>query len=103
MTQLTDLISNDNLDDPVPLLAHKAAVYGLVISSLVLVTICVSMRLYVRFFVTRSPGYDDYCVTLTFVRKTYHVSHNMKPLLTALKVIIFAANIGCFFRECSYA
>lgn len=35
MTQLTDLISSDNLDDPVPILAHKATAYGLVISSLV--------------------------------------------------------------------
>ncbi|KAJ4404689.1 hypothetical protein N0V82_010451 [Gnomoniopsis sp. IMI 355080] len=76
MPQLQDLITFDNLNDPVPVWNREATIYGLVISFLIFTTICVSMRLYVRFLVTRSPGYDDYVILLNLI-------------------VIIAANIGC--------
>ncbi|KAJ4394487.1 hypothetical protein N0V93_003705 [Gnomoniopsis smithogilvyi] len=76
MPQLQDLITLDNLHDPLPVWNHEATIYGLVISFLIFTTICVCMRLYVRFFVTRSPGYDDYVIVLNLM-------------------VIIAANIGC--------
>lgn len=33
----------------------------------IITTVCVAARLYVRYFVTRSPGWDDYFVIATYV------------------------------------
>lgn len=35
--------------------------------SQILTTISVCLRLYVRFFVSKSPGYDDYIIIINFV------------------------------------
>lgn len=39
MTQLSDLITLDNLNDPLPLWNHKATIYGLVITFMVMDTL----------------------------------------------------------------
>lgn len=75
----------DNLDEPTPFMNKKPVIYGFVITFLVsrgslyilpamlmyllqtISTICATLRLYVRFFVTRCPGWDDYFIVVIFV------------------------------------
>ncbi|KAJ4386469.1 hypothetical protein N0V93_009365 [Gnomoniopsis smithogilvyi] len=59
--------SYDNLNEPTPFFNNRAAGYGFVITFLAISSLCASLRLYVRFFVTRCPGWDDYFIICIFI------------------------------------
>ncbi|ROV90357.1 hypothetical protein VMCG_09730 [Cytospora schulzeri] len=68
MSSVYDLLGKvDNLSDPQPALNSKSATYGLVISCLVISSLCVLGRIWVRVFVTRSFGWDDVFVVSTML------------------------------------
>ncbi|TDZ78946.1 hypothetical protein C8034_v004472 [Colletotrichum sidae] len=62
---------SDNLSDPKPALNEGSAVLGMTISFLVAAWICGLMRLYVRFFVARCPGWDDLFVVLVMLSSLF--------------------------------
>lgn len=65
MSSIYDLLGKvDNLNDPVPILNRSSTIYGLVLSFLALSSLCVLGRLWIRFFITHSPGWDDLFVVL---------------------------------------
>ncbi|KAJ0107968.1 hypothetical protein J7T55_008104 [Diaporthe amygdali] len=71
MTTLIDLIGVvDNLGEEQPVLNRRAAILGIVISFQILTTICVIFRLYTRFFIMRSPWWDDLFVALSLLSVT---------------------------------
>lgn len=55
---------SDNLNEPKPILNRQPAVYGIIFSFLILSTLCAIWRLWIRLFVTRTPGWDDVFVVL---------------------------------------
>jgi len=57
----------DNLSDPEPTLNRQAAVLGMVLSFMTVAWICGVYRLYVRYFILRCPGWDDYFVILSML------------------------------------
>ncbi|KAK2049735.1 hypothetical protein LZ31DRAFT_286401 [Colletotrichum somersetense] len=57
----------DNLSDPEPTLNKQPAVLGMVLSFMALAWICGVYRLYVRYFILRCPGWDDYFVVLSML------------------------------------
>lgn len=68
MSTLIDLIGVvDNLGEEQPVLNRRAAILGIVISFQLLTMICVLFRLYTRFFIMRSPWWDDLFVALSLV------------------------------------
>ncbi|WQF83981.1 hypothetical protein CDEST_08995 [Colletotrichum destructivum] len=68
MVNIVELLGKaDNLSDPEPALNSRPAVLGMVISFLILAWMCGSFRLYVRYFVLRCPGWDDYFVMLSML------------------------------------
>lgn len=68
MATLIDLIGAvDNLGEEQPVLNRRAAILGITISFQVLTLICVLFRLYTRFFIMRSPWWDDLFVALSLV------------------------------------
>lgn len=68
MATLIDLIGAvDNLGEEQPVLNRRAAILGIVISFQILTVICVIFRLYTRFFIMRSPWWDDLFVALSLV------------------------------------
>ncbi|KAI1800229.1 hypothetical protein F4811DRAFT_540126 [Daldinia bambusicola] len=65
---LLDLIGiYNNLDEPVPSWNRPGVIAGVAVSMLCLSSICVVYRLYIRFFVLRAKGWDDYFVLLYLV------------------------------------
>ncbi|KAH8753870.1 hypothetical protein F5883DRAFT_688902 [Diaporthe sp. PMI_573] len=71
MSTLIDLIGAvDNLGEEQPVLNRRAAILGIVISLKIITTICVLFRLYTRFFIMRSPWWDDLFVALSLVSIT---------------------------------
>lgn len=65
MSSVFDLLGEaDNLNEPEPILNRQPAVYGMIFSFLILSTFCAIWRLWVRLFVTRTPGWDDVFVVL---------------------------------------
>ncbi|KAL1850117.1 hypothetical protein Daus18300_013045 [Diaporthe australafricana] len=71
MATLIDLIGVvDNLGEEQPVLNRRAAILGIVISFQILTTICVVFRLYTRFFIMRSPWWDDLFVALSLLSVT---------------------------------
>ncbi|KAG6367812.1 hypothetical protein INS49_002007 [Diaporthe citri] len=68
MATLIDLIGAvDNLGEEPPVLNRRAAILGITISFQILTLICVIFRLYTRFFIMRSPWWDDLFVALSLV------------------------------------
>lgn len=68
MATLIDLIGVvDNLGEEQPVLNRRAAILGIVISFQILTIICVIFRLYTRFYIMRSPWWDDLFVALSLV------------------------------------
>lgn len=68
MATLIDLIGVvDNLGEEQPVLNRRAAILGITISFQILTVICVLFRLYARFFIMRSPWWDDLFVALSLV------------------------------------
>ncbi|PSR88581.1 hypothetical protein BD289DRAFT_498805, partial [Coniella lustricola] len=67
MSLFQSIGSYDNLDEPTPFFAKKAAIYGFVITFLTISSISASLRLFIRFFVSRCPGWDDYFIILIFL------------------------------------
>lgn len=68
MATLIDLIGVvDNLGEQQPVLNRRAAILGITISFQILTLICVIFRLYTRFFIMRSPWWDDLFVALSLV------------------------------------
>ncbi|CAN8098389.1 unnamed protein product [Discula destructiva] len=70
-----DLISSlvgkvDNLDDPIPALNKKPMVYLLILFFLILALASGILRLYVRFRVTKCPGWDDFFIGLSLLTGT---------------------------------
>lgn len=66
MSSVYDLLGKvDNLNDPEPILNGKSVEYGLVISFLVVSSLCVFGRIWVRHFLTHSFGWDDVFVVST--------------------------------------
>ncbi|OLN85268.1 hypothetical protein CCHL11_04371 [Colletotrichum chlorophyti] len=61
----------DNLQDPEPVLNRRPAVLAMVISFLIVAWICGSLRLYVRFFIARCPGWDDFFVVLSLLTSLF--------------------------------
>ncbi|KAH8671058.1 hypothetical protein BX600DRAFT_509764 [Xylariales sp. PMI_506] len=59
-----------NFDDPTPAVNNPSTLLGFVISFLIISWICVTFRLYVRFKVVRSPGWDDLFVALYLATTT---------------------------------
>ncbi|KAK1991077.1 hypothetical protein LX36DRAFT_753808 [Colletotrichum falcatum] len=57
----------DNLGDPQPTLNKQPAVLAMVLSFMALAWICGVYRLYVRHFILRCPGWDDYFVVLSLL------------------------------------
>ncbi|KAK0372418.1 hypothetical protein CPAR01_12437 [Colletotrichum paranaense] len=57
----------DNLKDPVPVLNQRPAVLAMVVSFLLVAWICGAFRLYVRLFIARCPGWDDFFVVLSLL------------------------------------
>ncbi|KAK3361802.1 hypothetical protein B0T24DRAFT_96075 [Lasiosphaeria ovina] len=60
----------NNLDEPKPSINKKETILGLIITFLALAWICVSIRLYTRFRVIKSPGWDDLFVFLSLMAMT---------------------------------
>lgn len=66
MSSVYDLLGKvDNLDESEPVLNRKSTIYGLVISFLVFSSLCAFGRIWIRVFITHSPGLDDVFVVLT--------------------------------------
>jgi len=59
-----DLVSPANLNEPMPWSNQRSVLIGLPIAFLVTSWICVTSRLYTRFYVIRSPWWDDLFVFL---------------------------------------
>ncbi|KUI66368.1 hypothetical protein VM1G_02383 [Cytospora mali] len=65
MSSVFDLLGKvDNLNDPEPILNSKPTIFGLVISFLTFSTLCVFGRVWVRYAITHSLGWDDMFVFL---------------------------------------
>lgn len=80
MTTLIDLIGVvDNLGEEQPVLNRRAAILGIVISFQILTTICVLFRLYTRFFIMRSPWWDDLFVALSLVGTIWSSRRPSRP------------------------
>ncbi|KAH8897804.1 hypothetical protein GQ53DRAFT_884653 [Thozetella sp. PMI_491] len=68
MSSVFDLVGKyDNLHDPVPFLNTRPAIFGLIITFLILSWTCAVSRLYTRFVVLNSPGWDDAFVILVML------------------------------------
>ncbi|KAH8887860.1 hypothetical protein GQ53DRAFT_872620 [Thozetella sp. PMI_491] len=62
---LVDLLGKeDNLNEPIPGINHREAILGVVITFMVLSWLCTCFRLYIRLIVVRTPGWDDFFLTL---------------------------------------
>lgn len=71
MSSVYDLLGKvDNLDEPEPVLGRHATAYGLVISLLVISSLCVLGRIWIRHFITHSLGWDDLFVVSTMFSNT---------------------------------
>ncbi|KAG6361472.1 hypothetical protein INS49_009699 [Diaporthe citri] len=67
-SSIFDLLGQvDNLSEPVPTLNQRPVAFGLLISFLAVSYICAISRLYVRFRVTKCPGWDDLLVFLSMI------------------------------------
>ncbi|KAM7216783.1 hypothetical protein V8F06_007893 [Rhypophila decipiens] len=60
----------NNLDEPVPAFNRRETILGLCISFLIVSWVCVGFRLYARFHVIKSPGWDDLFVVLSLITMT---------------------------------
>lgn len=68
MATLVGLLgASDNLDETQPVLNRQDAIIGLSLSFLVLTWLCVLFRFYTRFFIMKSPWWDDLFVLLSVV------------------------------------
>lgn len=68
MATLVGLLgASDNLDETQPVLNRQDAIIGLSLSFLVLTWLCVLFRFYARFFIMKSPWWDDLFVLLSVV------------------------------------
>ena len=96
MSTLIDLIGAvDNLGEEQPVLNRRAAILGIVISLKILTTICVLFRLYTRFFIMRSPWWDDLFVALSLV------STQLDQIRTPLFRVAMTATFICYFTDAS--
>ncbi|KAL0938086.1 uncharacterized protein CTRU02_207817 [Colletotrichum truncatum] len=60
-----------NLEDPVPVLNKRPTILSITIVFLVAAWICGALRLYVRFLITSSPGWDDLFVILVLIFSSF--------------------------------
>ncbi|CAN8101887.1 unnamed protein product [Discula destructiva] len=68
MTTLDDLIGiYDNSHEAPGLLNHPPNILAFTISFMIFAWICAIFRLYTRFFIIRSPGWDDFFVILSLL------------------------------------
>ncbi|KAF3761577.1 hypothetical protein M406DRAFT_323931 [Cryphonectria parasitica EP155] len=94
MSALYDLVGlAENLHEPEPPLNHRPVAFGLIISLMVVSVLCACARLYVRFKITRCPGWDDVFVILSVITGTslaisvlvgfdYHMGEHLVSFLT---------------------
>ncbi|KAI1100036.1 hypothetical protein F4804DRAFT_345056 [Jackrogersella minutella] len=66
-TTLSLLDNYNNLDDPVPSWNRPEVIEGVSVSMLCLSSICVLYRLYIRLYVVRARGWDDFFVLLYLI------------------------------------
>ncbi|KZL69997.1 integral membrane protein, partial [Colletotrichum incanum] len=86
MVNIVDLLGKaDNLSDAEPALNKQPAVLGMVISFLIFAWICGVYRLYVRYFVIRCPGWDDYFVMLSLLTSLLLSAATCAGMLSALR------------------
>ncbi|KAH7014578.1 uncharacterized protein B0I36DRAFT_389433 [Microdochium trichocladiopsis] len=64
MSTVFDFVGVTNLHEPKPWSNEKSTLIGLPVACLVTAWVCVLSRLYTRFFVIRSPWWDDLCIFL---------------------------------------
>lgn len=68
MPTVVDLIgAANNLADPQPTLNRREAILGVIISTQVVSWACGLFRFYTRFFIIKSPWWDDLFVLLSMV------------------------------------
>lgn len=68
MPTLVDLIgAANNLGEPEPTLNRREAILGVIISHQILSWSCALFRFYTRFFIIKSPWWDDLFVLLSMV------------------------------------
>ena len=71
MSSIFELLGHaDNLGEPEPILNERSTIYGLLISSLVLSSLFVAGRIWIRLVITHSPGLDDVFVILAVLCNT---------------------------------
>ncbi|KXJ90456.1 hypothetical protein Micbo1qcDRAFT_70681 [Microdochium bolleyi] len=63
---------HNNLNEPATGWNDPSTILGLTIALMLLSSLCVGFRLYTRFFIVRTPGWDDLCVVLFIL--TGHLS-----------------------------
>lgn len=91
MATLIDLIGVvDNLGEEQPVLNRRAAILGITISFQILTVICVLFRLYARFFIMRSPWWDDLFVALSLVSTQLGLIPPTSPIFVNLPVTFVA-------------
>ncbi|KAK2599417.1 hypothetical protein N8I77_011171 [Diaporthe amygdali] len=67
-SSIFDLLGQvDNLSEPTPALNQRPLAFGLLISFLIVSYLCATARLYVRFRVSKCPGWDDLLVFLSMM------------------------------------
>lgn len=96
MATLIDLIGVvDNLGEEQPVLNRRAAILGITISFQILTVMCVLFRLYARFFIMRSPWWDDLFVALSLVSKQLGLIPSPSPIFFNLTVtfVTFQADL----------
>lgn len=70
MSNLLSLIgAADNLGETQPVLNRQSAILGISVSFLLATWLCVLFRFYTRFFIIKSPWWDDLFVLLSSVRR----------------------------------
>ncbi|KAH7025128.1 uncharacterized protein B0I36DRAFT_250640 [Microdochium trichocladiopsis] len=67
---MADSFSTINLDEERPWANHRSILLGLPITFLTIAWICIVNRLYIRYFVVKSPGWDDFFVILYAIMTT---------------------------------